>query len=120
MSEYTVIQRLLFLVSSLASLSFNAYFPWTKSSPIAGMVGQGFLPPRHAVQHWTNLFLSAVHSGNEHPVLRAGAVGQSALNRKSSSKDRLSVAGDWLAPMIVWFLVIGMTVAMVGFLLGER
>lgn len=120
MSEYTVIQRLLFLVSSLASLSSYVYFVWTKSDPIAGMVGQGFLPPRPHVQHWTTLFLSAVHSGNEHPVLSAGAVGRPAHNRKSSSRDRLSIAGDWLAPMIVWFLVLGMTVAVVGFLLGER
>jgi len=120
MSEYTVIQRLLFLVSSVASLSSYAYLVRTKSYPIAGMVGRGFLPPRPDFQHWTNLFLSAVHSGNEKPLSSAGAVGQPALHRKSPSKDRLSVAGDWLAPLIVWFLVIGMTVAMVGFLLGER
>ncbi len=35
-------------------------------------------------------------------------------------KNRLSVAGDWLAPILVWFLVISMGVAIVGFLLSER
>ena len=66
-----------------------------------------------------NFLLSAVHSGHEHSVPN-GVIGQPALNRKRPSKDRLSIAGDWLAPMIVWFLIIGMGVAIVGFVLGER
>jgi len=40
--------------------------------------------------------------------------------RKASSRNKLSIVGDWLAPTIVWFLVITMGVAIVGFLLSNR
>lgn len=119
MSEYTVIQRLLFLVSSLLSLSFYAFVVWRKRHPIAGMTGWGFLPPRRDVQHWTARFLSSIQSVDKQPVPASRAVSQTALDRKKSSKDRRSVSGDWLAPIIVCFLVIGMIGAIVGFLLGE-
>lgn len=40
--------------------------------------------------------------------------------RKASSKNKLALVGDWLAPTIVWFLVIMMILAIVGFVLGNR
>jgi len=36
------------------------------------------------------------------------------------TKDKLSMAGDWLAPVTVWLLVIMMGLAIAGFVLGER
>jgi len=56
-------------------------------------------------------------SGKERPVL-----GTSGMPGKENEapKSRLSVAGDWLAPILVWFLVISMGSAIVGFLLSER
>ena len=39
---------------------------------------------------------------------------------KASSTNKLSLVGDWLAPTLVWLLVITMGLAIVGFLLGNR
>lgn len=39
---------------------------------------------------------------------------------KTPVKGKLSAAGDWLVPIIVWVLVIMMSAAIVGFLLGDR
>jgi len=39
---------------------------------------------------------------------------------KSSTPGKLAAAGDWLVPLVVWVLVILMTAAIVGFLLGGR
>ena len=40
--------------------------------------------------------------------------------RKASVHKRLSIVGDWLAPIAVWFLVIAMTLAIASVLLGHR
>jgi len=40
--------------------------------------------------------------------------------QKASSQNKLSLAGDWLAPALVWFLVITMGLAIAGFLIGNR
>lgn len=61
----------------------------------------------------------AIFSSNERPSppfnQRSGQVTPRGIRR-----SRLSVAGDWLVPVIVWFLVIMMTMAIIGFLLGDR
>ena len=119
MKDYTVIQRLVPITSFLASLSVYAYVVWAKKHRIAVMVGQWFLPHRPETQHWTKLFLAAIHFGKEDDTLGAAASRKPAGNGKAS-ENRLSVVGDWLAPIIVWVLVISMGLAIVGFLLGER
>jgi len=43
-----------------------------------------------------------------------------AYSGKTLNKQRLSVAMGWLAVIIVWSTVIAMSVAVAGFLLGER
>jgi hypothetical protein len=42
------------------------------------------------------------------------------MAEKPPDKGRLAVVADWLVPVIVWFLVIMMGLAIVGFLLGDR
>jgi hypothetical protein len=39
---------------------------------------------------------------------------------KTHAKDKLSVIGDWLAPSIVWVVVIALGLAVAGFLLSEE
>ena len=120
MNDITVIQKLLYLVSFLASLFSYAYWVWAKRHRTAVMAGPLFLQRRLGNQHWTILFLTAIHAGREQDALGAGTVSKPVRIRKAPPKDRLSIAGDWLAPAIVWFLVIAMSMAIVGFLLGER
>jgi hypothetical protein len=117
----TVIQRLVLVTSFLASLSsYYGYVAWANRRRMAGLPGQWFLPRRTENRDRTTIFLTAAHSGKEDHPLRFGASRKSIGNGKDAPKNRLSVAGDWLAPVLVWFLVISMGLAIVGFLLGER
>ena len=116
----TAIQRLVLVASFLAGLSSYAYVIWANRRRIAVMVGQRVLPRGTEIQHWATLFLSAVHSGKEDNMLGVGALRKPSINGRAPTKDRLSIAGDWLAPIFVWLLVITMSLAIVGFLLGER
>jgi hypothetical protein len=117
----TVIQKLVLVTSFLASLSsYYGYVVWANRRRMAGLPAQWFLPRRSENQDWTTIFLTAAHSGNEDHPLGFGASRKSSGNGKDTQKNKLSVAGDWLAPILVWFLVISMGLAIVGFLLGER
>jgi hypothetical protein len=42
-----------------------------------------------------------------------------AIASKDSSKKGLSRVGDWIAPVLVWVMCIGMLLAMVSVLLGR-
>ncbi|MFZ3262696.1 MAG: hypothetical protein WA172_01725 [Terriglobales bacterium] len=117
----TVIQRLLLVTSFLASLSFYyGYVVCAKRHRMAGSPGQHFLPRSPENWDWTSLFLTAAYSGKEDHSLTGGTSRKPSGTAKDVPKNRLSVAGDWLAPALVWFLVISMGLAIVGFLLGER
>jgi hypothetical protein len=105
----------LFLVLGLSSFLYAAI----RRRRIA-IWAQAIPSCRNDVQRWPGLFLSALHadkasglpdSGSMHTPLNAGHL---------SGKSRFSMAGDWLAPVIVWFLVIGMGLAIASLLLGER
>lgn len=39
---------------------------------------------------------------------------------KTQATNKLSVIGEWAATIIVWIVVIGLGLAIAGFLLGER
>jgi len=39
---------------------------------------------------------------------------------KTQATNKLSVIGEWAATIIVWVVVIGLGLAIAGFLLGER
>lgn len=120
MKDFTVIQWLVWW-SFLAGLSsYYAYGVWENRRRMAVAFGQRFLLQGPEIQRWGTLFRLALHSGKTDHTLNAGAQRHSAVSGKSSRKDRLSVTGDWLAPVIVWFLIITMGLAVVAFLLGER
>ena len=112
----TVIQRLV-LLASFAGLS--SYLVWAKRRRIAAMAGPWFPPPGTETRRWTTLFRSTLHSGKD-DTLVTGALREPVGNGKATARNKVSVAGDWLAPVIVWFLVISMGLAIVGFLIGER
>jgi hypothetical protein len=115
----TVIQSLL-VTSFLTCLSAHAYVVWSRRRPIAVGAGQAFQRLGTEPQRWTALFLAAFHSEKEGSTPGAGVLRNPAGTGKAATKNRLSMAGDWLAPIIVWILVILMGLAIVGFLLGER
>jgi hypothetical protein len=120
MNEFTVIQRLVWLASFLAGLSSYVHMAWATRRLIPVMLGQRFLPARPEVLPKTSFFLSALHSGKQNDMLGGGGLQRPDGQGRASTKDRLSILGDWLAPIIVCFLVITMSLAIVGFLLGER
>lgn len=112
MNDPAVIQRLLFLVSFLASLS-QCIVRLTRFDITA------LLPSEFHFTRQTMLLRSTLHPGNERKPSGGGAH-KGDDSGTSSSKKRWSVAGDWLAPAIVWILVIMMGIAIVSFLLGQR
>jgi len=120
MNEFTVIQRVLWFASFLAGLSSYVQVALANRRRIPVPIGQRFLPPQPESRAVTAFFLSAVHAGNEHDMPGGGALRKPDGQGRAATKDRLSVLGDWLAPIIVCFLVITMSLAIVGFLLGER
>ncbi len=66
------------------------------------------------------LLLSAFHSQQQKAPLLPDNLPSSTGIGRSSTKSRPSISADWIAPVIVWFLLIMMAFAIVGFLLGER
>lgn len=118
LNDPTVIQRSLFLVSFLASLSCYLCRVRVTRSLIPARMGPWFPPPGSELQHRTTLFRSSLH--RECKTDGVGGAHKAGGGGKAPSKNRLSIAGDWLAPAIVWFLVIMMGMAVVSFLLGER
>lgn len=120
MNEYTVIQRLLLIASFLVSLPYYAYAMWAKTGRTAFVFGQTLLPQLPDFQHSKPSALSDLHSAKEKQMLGTGGMGKPSSGWHASAKTRSATIGDWLAPLIVWFLVITMGMAIVGFLLGER
>ncbi len=115
-----VIQRLL-VTSFLASLSsYYGYVAWSKRCPLVGSTGQSFPRRGTEIRCWTTTFLTAAYSGKEDHPPTGGTSRKPSGSAKDVPKNRLSAAGDWLAPALVWFLVISMGLAIVGFLLGQK
>ncbi len=107
-----VIEGLVQIALFLAAASSYAYLVWARKRVTPAMAGPRYMPGFKAIQR-SILLLSTQKSSspiNEHAGV-AGSV---------SPKSKLSAAGDWLVPVIVWVLVILMTLAIVGFLLGDR
>jgi len=69
---------------------------------------------------WPGFFLCASMAGNETGQPPQGSTRTSSNARTGPLKTRWSVAGDWLAPLIVWGLVIALGLATASLLLGER
>ena len=120
MNEYTVIQRLLLIASFLVSLPYCAYVMWAKRGRTAFVLGQTPLPQWPDSQHSEPSALSDLHPAKEKQMLGSAGLGKPIAGWQPSTRTRSAAIGDWLAPLIVWFLVIAMGMAIVGFLLGER
>ncbi|MGB9235554.1 MAG: hypothetical protein WCC04_14180 [Terriglobales bacterium] len=113
MNDLTVIVALAKLSFFLAAVSSSAYLAWVETRRMPAMPGPRFLPRPDEIQQITLLCLTQ-KSSSAADQLPGGGAGN------APAKPRLSAAGDWLAPIIVCVLVIMMTVAVVGFLLGDR
>jgi hypothetical protein len=112
MLDNGVIEGLVQIALFLAAVSSYAYLVWARKRLPSVAAGPRCLPGTYAIQRST-LFLSTQKSSS--PVdQRLGVAGS------VSPKSKFSAAGDWLVPVIVWVLVILMTLAIVGFLLGDR
>jgi hypothetical protein len=75
---------------------------------------------RNDVGRWPGLFLAALHADKASGLPDSGPMHTSLNTGHLSTKSRFPITGDWLAPIIVWFLVIGMGLAVASLLLGER
>ncbi len=112
MRDSGAIEGLVRIALFLAGVSSYAYLVWARKRLTSAMAGPRYVPGTNASQRST-LFLSTQKSSS--PInQRVGVAGSTA------PKSKLSAAGDWLVPVIVWVLVILMTLAIVGFLLGDR
>ncbi len=112
MRDNGVIEGLVQIALFLAAASFCAYLVWARKLLTSVVVGPRYVPGANAIQR-SSLFLSTEKSSS--PInQRVGGAGS------VSPKSKFSAAGDWLVPVIVWVLVILMTLAIVGFLLGDR
>lgn len=115
MMDYAVISHLLFSLLFAGPLAY--LYAAAKKRDLA--FGAPALP-RPAELHWTSFFLGAAYAQDKYDPLRVGPTQDHLRLQKAALKRKSSLAGDWLAPLIVWFLVILMGLAIAGFLLGER
>ena len=112
MRDDTAIEGLLRIAFFFAAVSSYVSMMWAKKLLTSPVAGPKFLASNTRIQHSTfHLDQKPTYPIDE----RSGGV-----HGNGSTKDRLSAAGDWLVPVIVWALVILMTLAIVGFVLGDR
>ncbi len=112
MRDNGVIEELVRIALFLAAVSSYAYPVWARKRLTSAMGGPGYVPSANAIQRST-LFPSTQKSFS--PAGRRINVARSV-----SPKSKFSATGDWLVPVIVWVMVTLMTMAIVGFLLGDR
>ncbi len=111
----TVIHGLSPLTSFLITLSaYYAFMIWTRRR--RGEISLQSMSGGTENQPPATIFFTAVYSEKDQPV----GSGASRRSPGNSARPKLSVAGDWLAPALIWFLVISMGLAIAGFLLGEK
>ena len=112
MRDNGVIEGLVRIALFLAVVSSYAYLVWARKFLTALAAGPRYALGVNAIQR-SALVLSTQKSS--FPMnQRVGVAGG------VSPKSKFSAVGDWLVPVIVWVLVILMTLAIVGFLLGDR
>jgi len=98
---------------------FSGSYAWMKQRRIPAWASS--IPPWGIdVRQWPGLFLSAIHAEKDNDPLLTPAMQRALSVPRPSTKGRSSAVGDWLAPLIVWFLMITISLAIAGFLLGER
>ena len=112
MRDNRVIEGLVQTALFLAAVCSYAYLVWARKLLTPAMAGPRYASGINAIQR-SALFLSTQKSTSPADQ-RVGIAGSASV------KSKFSAAGDWLVPVIVWVLVILMTLAIVGFLLGDR
>jgi len=112
MRDNAVIEGLVRIALFLAAVSSYAYLVWARKLITSAIAGSPSALSQAGIQRST-LSLSTQKSSS--PMNQRVGIAGSA-----SPKSKFSAAGDWLVPVIVWVLVILMTLAIVGFLLGDR
>ncbi len=112
MFDASGIESLLLFALFFAVVSSYAYLLFVRRRRISCFVN---LPYRakNTFNQKDHFMLSEKASSpvNQHDGGRAG---------RGPARGRLSAAGDWLVPVIVWLLVTMMAMAIVSFLLGGR
>ncbi|MGH9641764.1 MAG: hypothetical protein ACRD3Q_05015, partial [Terriglobales bacterium] len=101
MISVAVIQE---LFSILFVLGLSFYFYTASKQRCFALWARAIPPCASAVPRRPVLLFSTVHAEKE-----SGALGTPAMQRalragRASTRPHSSVAGDWLAPLIVWFL----------------
>jgi hypothetical protein len=114
MRDATVIRCCLQVGIFLFSLLSCAYVLFRKTSSAPAVAGLGAGSKLPEVRPLAILFLSS--QGSSSPLSPPHADGAGKLSPKGGS----SALADWLAPVIVWILVLLMAMGIVGFLLGEK
>lgn len=110
MEDFLVIQGQPFLGLLAAFLSLIILYAWRswKKQPCVNVVSR----------------FSPVYLLSKRDILNRRSSSQMeqqvARTQKLQARDWLSFAGDWLAPIIVWFVVITISLAIAGVLLGEE
>jgi len=114
MHDYTVIEGLLRFALFLAAVSFlSTYMVCAKKWRIPLATGLQDVSSPSEIQ-LTSVCRSIQQSQSSFERGAGGVAG------KASNKGKFAAFGDWLVPVIVWFLVITMALAIVGFLLGDK
>lgn len=111
MYDHTVIEGLAQIALFLAVVSSYAYVVWAKK-------GHSLAVPSPPQPDQTDPYLAKLFFASQEVSRPVGPQSGGAAGRPPQGK--LAAAGDWLVPVIVWFLVIMMGVAIVGFLLGDK
>jgi hypothetical protein len=107
-----------FLPFALIFGLFTSFFAAMKTCPAFrrfAVSSPGIAPLR-----WASLFLFAFQARQPLDAPAVPSMRGSADGRQSPTKGRVSRLGDWVAPVIVLFLLITMSLAILGLLLGER
>jgi len=113
MRDATIIRCCLQVGIFLFSLLSCACVLFRKTSRPA-LAGLGFAPKLPEVRPRAIFFLSS--QGSSSPLNHPPVGGSGKVSPKGGS----SALADWLAPVIVWILVLLMAMGIVGFLLGEK
>lgn len=97
---------------------FTWFFAAMKTCPAF----RRFAVSSHSIDplRWTNLSFFAFQGRQPLDAPGVPSMPGSSDGRQSPAKGPVSRIGDWVAPVIVLFLLITMSLAILGLLLGER
>ena len=101
--------RICFFLAAVCSYAYIFWFEKLRAATVLGPQGQ-----TNGIETKQENLVFATQQLTPPISRQAGGAG------KSSTQTKMTAAGDWLVPLIVWVLVILMAAAIVGFLLGDK